>query len=123
MTGNVPSVSKETGTLVVAEELVDHKSSSGAKRAAGCATSPDREITVELDAVVLVVLVVVLLPRRPPSCLPRRVNTPASFTDPVNKTRHNYFSPSLQHSNFKRMAKMTVQTGATDIGGKPGFGS
>lgn len=77
------AVSKETGTSVVAEELVDHKSSSGAKRAAGCATSSDREINVELDAVVLVVLVVVLLARRPPSCLPRRVKTPASFTDPV----------------------------------------
>lgn len=68
--------------MVVAEELVDHKSSSGDKRAAGCATSSDREINVELDAVVLVVLVVVLLERRPPSCLPRRVKTPASFTDP-----------------------------------------
>lgn len=69
--------------MVVAEELVDHKSSSGAKRAAGCATSSDREINVELDAVVLVVLVVVLLARRPPSCLPRRVKTPASFTEPA----------------------------------------
>lgn len=68
--------------MVVAEELVDHKSSSGAKRAAGCATSSDREINVELDAVVLVVLVVVLLARRPPSCLLRRVKTPASFTEP-----------------------------------------
>lgn len=70
--------------MVVAEELVDHKSSSGAKRAAGCATSSDREINVELDVVVLVVLVVVLLARRPPSCLPRRVKTPASFTEPGN---------------------------------------
>lgn len=69
--------------MVVAEELVDHKSSSGAKRAAGCATSSDREINVELDAVVLVVLVVVLLARRPPSCLLRRVKTPASFTEPA----------------------------------------
>lgn len=77
------AVSKVTGTLVVAEELVDHKSSSGAKRAAGCATSSDREINVELDAVVLVVLVVVLLARRPPSCLLRRVKTPASFTEPA----------------------------------------
>lgn len=85
------AVSKETGTLVVAEELVDHKSSSGAKRAAGCATSSDREINVELDGVVLVVLVVVLLARRPPSCLPRRVNTPASFTDPATKRNVYHF--------------------------------
>lgn len=84
------AVSKVTGTLVVAEELVDHKSSSGAKRAAGCATSSDREINVELDAVVLVVLVVVLLARRPLSCLLRRVKTPASFTEPaIPNQRHH----------------------------------
>lgn len=83
------AVSEGNGTLVVVEELVDHDSSSGAKRAAGCATSSGRGINVEPDVVVLVVLVVVLLERRFPSCLPRSAKTPASFTEPVTTTRYN----------------------------------
>lgn len=67
--------------LVVVEELVDHDSSSGAKRAAGCTTSSGKGINVELD---VVVLVVVRLARRLPSCLPRSAKTPASFTEPAN---------------------------------------
>lgn len=75
-------MSEDRARLVVVEELVDHDSSSGAKRAAGCTTSSGRGINVELDVVVLVVLVV-RLARRLPSCLPRSAKTPASFTEPV----------------------------------------
>lgn len=78
--------------LVMVEELVDHDSFSGAKRAAGCTTSSGRGINVELDDVVLVVLVVVRLARRLPSCLPRSAKTPASFTEPVTTTRYNGIS-------------------------------
>lgn len=84
---DVAAVSEASGTLVVVEELVDHDSSSGAKRAAGCATLSCRGINVEPD--VVVVLVVVLLARRLPSCLSRSAKTPASFTEPVTTTRYN----------------------------------
>lgn len=77
------ATSEDSRILVVVEELVDHDSSSGAKRAAGWTTSSGRDITVELGVVVLVVLVVVFLERRLPSCLPRNAKTPASFTEPV----------------------------------------
>lgn len=82
-------MSEGNGTLVVVEELIDHDSSSGAKRAAGCATSSGSGINVEPDVVVLVVLVVVLLMRRLPSCRPRSAKTPASFTEPATTTRYN----------------------------------
>lgn len=91
---NVSAMSEDSGTLVVVEELVDHDSSSGAKRAAGCATSSGRDINVELGVVVLVVLVVVFLERRLPSCLPRNAKTPASFTEPAT-TRYNDVSLSI----------------------------
>lgn len=90
---DVSAMSEDSGTLIVVEELVDHDSSSGAKRAAGCATSSGRDINVELGVVVLVVLVVVFLARRLPSCLPRNAKTPASFTEPVT-TRYNDVSLS-----------------------------
>lgn len=90
---DVSAMSEDSGTLVVVEELVDHDSSSGAKRAAGCATSSGRGINVELGVVVLVVLVVVFLERRLPSCLPRNAKTPASFTEPAT-TRYNDVSLS-----------------------------
>jgi len=79
-------MSDDRGTLVVVEELLDHDSSSGARRAAGCATSSERGINVELEIVVVVVLVVVLLARRLPSCLSRSAKTPASFTEPATHT-------------------------------------
>lgn len=88
------ATSEDSRTLVVVEELVDHDSSSGAKRAAGWATSSGRDITVELGVVVLVVLVVVFLERRLPSCLPRNAKTPASFTEPVT-TWYNDVSLSI----------------------------
>lgn len=88
------AMSEDRAMLVVVEELVDHDSSSGAKRAAGCTTSSGRGINVELDVVVLVVLVVVRLARRLPSCLPRSAKTPASFTEPVTTTRYNGVSLS-----------------------------
>lgn len=87
-------MSEDRAMLVVVEELVDHDSSSGAKRAAGCTTSSGKGINVELDVVVLVVLVVVRLARRLPSCLPRSAKTPASFTEPVTTTRYNGVSLS-----------------------------
>lgn len=88
-------MSEDRAMLVVVEELVDHDSSSGAKRAAGCTTSSGRGINVEPDVVVvLVVLVVVRLERRLPSCLPRNAKTPASFTEPVTTTRYNGVSLS-----------------------------
>jgi len=86
-------MSEDRAILVVVEELVDHDSSSGAERAAGCTTSSGRGINVELDVVVLVVLVVVRLVRLLPSCLPRSAKT-ASFTEPVTTTRYNSVSLS-----------------------------
>jgi len=91
----VSAISEDRAMLVVVEELVDHDSSSGAKRAAGWTTSSGRGINVEPDVVVvLVVLVVVRLERRLPSCLPRSAKTPASFTEPVTTTRYNGISLS-----------------------------
>lgn len=85
-------MSEEKAMLVMVDELVDHDSSSGAKRAAGCTTSSGKGINVEPDVVVLVVLVVVRLARRLPSCLPRSAKTPASFTEPVTTTWYNGIS-------------------------------
>lgn len=97
---DVSAMSEDSGTLVVVEELVDHDSSSGAKRAAGCATSSGRDINVELGVVVLVVLVVVFLARRLPSCLPRNAKTPASFTEPVT-TRYKDVSLSTIKESYR----------------------
>lgn len=92
------AMSEDRATLVVVEELVD--SSSGASRAAGCTTSSGKGINVEPDVVVLV-LVVVRLARRLPSCLPRSAKTPASFTDPVTTTAviMTSASPNVEESH------------------------
>lgn len=89
---DTPLEGKENGRLLVVEELTDHVSSSGAKSAAGCATSSPKDINVDDDVVVLffvvlvvvvVVDVVVLRALRPPSCLPpRSAKTIAPFPEP-----------------------------------------
>lgn len=93
---DTPLEGKENGRLLVVEELTDHVSSSGAKSAAGCATSSPKDINVDDDVVVLFVVlvvvvvvdVVVLRALRPPSCLPpRSAKTIAPFPGPKGKKK------------------------------------
>lgn len=101
------STSDDNGMLVV-EEPMDHDSSSGARRAAGCATSSSgKDINVGPAVVVVVVLVVVLLARRLPSCLPRSAKTPASFTEPVTHNDAAYNSVGLPLTRLP-LKKVTV---------------